>query len=124
MTVRIQRRLSRSLVTVVLTIALTLPVEVVLLEALATPESDVAVYEWVADLSVQELDRVADRVIFYPTAYRKEVMRALRPERRSEVWRDHIQTYVTERPWLPADVIPVLEAAMALATPRDRKSVV
>jgi hypothetical protein len=114
----IRRRLSRSLVTIALTIALTLPVEVVLLEALATSDTDVAVYEWVADLSVEELDQVADQVIFYPVAYRKEVMRALKPERRSEVWRDHIRRYVAERPWLSADVIPVLEAAMAVATPQ------
>ena len=118
MAVVIRRRFSRSLVTIALTIALTLPVEVVLLEALATSDTDVAVYEWVADLSVEELDQVADRVIFYPVAYRKEVMRALKPERRSEVWRDHIRRYVAERPWLSADVIPVLEAAMAVATPQ------
>ncbi len=118
MTIRIQRRLSRSLVTIALTIALTLPVEVVLLEALATPDAEVAVYEWVADLSIQELDLVADQVSYYPVTYRREVMRALRPERRSQVWRDHIRTYVAERPWLPSDVIPVLEAAIALATPR------
>lgn len=118
MTVRIHRRLSRSLVTIALTIALTLPVEVVLLEALATPDAEVAVYEWVADLSTEELDLVADQVSFYPALYRKEVMRALKPERRSQVWRDHIKTYVAERPWLSADVIPVLEAAIALATPQ------
>ncbi len=122
MTVRIHRRFSRSLVTIALTIALTLPVEIVLLEALATPEEEAAVYEWVASLSTQELDLVADQVSFYPEAYRKEVMRALRPERRSEVWRDHIKTYVAERPWLSADVIPVLEAAIALATPQALSS--
>ena len=118
MSVRIRRRLSRSVVTIALTIALTLPVEVVLLEALATPEAEVAVYEWVADLSIEELDLVADQVSLYPVAYRKEVMRALKPERRSQVWRDHIKTYVAERPWLPADVIPVIESAFALATPQ------
>ena len=122
MTIRIQRRVSRSLVTIALTIALTLPVEIVLLEALATPESDVAVYEWVADLSIEELDQVADRVAFYPVAYRKEIMRALKPDRRSDVWRDHIRTYVAERPWLSSDVIPVLEAAIALATPQALSS--
>lgn len=118
MSVRIRRRLSRSVVTIALTIALTLPVEVVLLEALATPEAEVAVYEWVTDLSIEELDLVADQVSFYPVAYRKEVMRALKPERRSQVWRDHIKTYVAERPWLPADVIPVIESAFELATPQ------
>jgi hypothetical protein len=113
----IRRRLSRSLVTIALTIALTLPVEVVLLEALATSSTDVAVYEWVSELSAEELDRVADNVVYYPATYRKEVLRALGPQRRSEVWRDHIRTYVAERPWLSADVISVLDAAMTLLTP-------
>jgi len=114
----IRRRLSRSLVTIALTIALTLPVEVVLLEALTTSSTDAAVYEWVADLSADELNRVADQIVFYPELYRKEVLRALRPDRRAEVWRDHIRTYIAERPGLSADVLPVLEAAIALLTPR------
>ncbi len=114
----LRRRLSRSLVTVALTIALTLPVEVVLLEALTTTSTETAVYEWVSDLSADQLDRVADAVVFYPTAYRKEVLRALSPTRRAEVWRDHIRTYMAERPGLSSDVIPVLEAAIALLTPR------
>jgi hypothetical protein len=113
----IRRRFSRGLVTIALTIALTLPVEVVLLEALATSDTETAVYEWVADLSVKELDQVADQIVFYPELYRKEVLRALRPERRAEVWRDHIRTYIAERPGLSADVIPVLEAAIAILTP-------
>jgi hypothetical protein len=116
--VRIRRRVTTSVVTIALTIALTLPLEVVLLEALATSSTDQAVYEWVADLSAQELNLVADKIEFYPVAYRKEVMRVLSPVRRSEVWRDHIRTYVMARPALSADAIPVLEAAIALTTPR------
>jgi hypothetical protein len=107
-----------SIVTIALTIALTLPLEVVLLEALTTTSTEQAVYEWVADLSTTELDAVADQIEYYPVSYRKEVMRTLTPARRSEVWQAHIRTYVAERPWLSADVIPVLEAAIALATPR------
>ena len=41
----IRRRFSRGLVTIALTIALTLPVEVVLLEALATSDTETAVFE-------------------------------------------------------------------------------
>jgi len=115
---KIQRRFTTSLVTIALTIALTLPVEVVLLEALATPEEDVAIQEWVEGLSIDDLDRVADRVAFYPVAYRKPVLGALTPIRRSEVWRDHIRTYIAERPGLSDDVIPALEAAIELATPQ------
>jgi hypothetical protein len=115
--VRIRRRLTTSLVTIALTVALTLPLEVVLLEALTTTSTEQAVYEWVADLSTTELDQVAAQIGFYPVAYRKEIMRALSPVRRSQVWRDHIRTYAAERPWLPADALPVLEAALTLATP-------
>ena len=98
-------------------IALTLPVETILLQAIATPSSKQAVRQWVASLSSDDLLAAAGAIESYPVLYRKEIMRALTPEVRAQVWRDHIQTYMDTHPHLSSDAIPALEAAIALITP-------
>jgi hypothetical protein len=113
MTRKTRRRLFIGLVVA----ALAAPAELVLLEALATPNSDDAVRQWVAGLSADQINAAADQIQSYPFAYRREIMRALPPSGRSLVWRDHLQTYIVTRPGLDANAVNVLEAAMALATP-------
>ena len=44
-------------------------------------------------------------------------MRALTPEVRAQVWRNHIQMYMDTHPHLSSDAIPALRAAIALITP-------
>lgn len=95
--------------------ALTLPAETILLRAWATPSVKDAARAWVAELSVEELDRVADNVEGYPVAYRRQIMRALTPEHRADVWRAHIKRYILAHPELDDSTVIVLESAAALA---------
>ena len=107
----------RRVVGCVVAIALTLPVESILLQAIATPSSKQAVRQWVASLSADDLLAAAGAIESYPVIYRKEIMRALTPELRAEIWRQHIQTYIDTHPHLSSDAIPALQAAIALITP-------
>jgi len=95
--------------------ALTLPAETILLRAWATPSVKDAARAWVAGLSVEELDRVADNVEGYPVAYRRQIMQALTPEHRADVWRAHIKRYIFAHPELDGSTVIVLESAAALA---------
>jgi len=107
----------RRLIGCVVAIALTLPLETILIQAVSKPDSRQAVREWVESLTPAELDSAADQVQSYPVLYRKEIMRALNPARRVEVWRDHIQTYIDSHPDLSSDAVPVLHAAIELIEP-------
>lgn len=110
MTLKTRRRVLVCVVAVVLT----LPLELVLLQAMATTSSQEMVQQWVGSLSEVELGDAADQVRLYPVAYRREIMRALAPERRAEAWRAHIQSYIATHPELDSSALPVLEAAMAM----------
>lgn len=113
MTRSTKRRVFVSLIVV----ALTLPAELVLLDALTIQDSRTAARQWVSGLSSTEVDRAAGKIQGYPYVYRVEILAALSPEARSAVWRQHIRTYVRERPDLSSDAIPVLDAAIEAAAP-------
>lgn len=97
-------------------VALTLPAESILLKAVAS-DSQEAVQQWVAALSTDDLDAAANQVQNYPFAYRKQIMKALSPERRSEVWRNHIRAYVDHHPDLDSAALDALQAAIDVASP-------
>lgn len=90
MTVKTRRRLLVCLVAV----AVLVPIETILLRAIATPSSQQAARGWVNALDARALNQAAAEVQGYPFAYRKEIMRALTPDRRSAVWRNHLRTYL------------------------------
>jgi len=98
-------------------VALTLPAESILLQAVATPDSTQAISSWVAGLSYSDLNTAADTVQGYPFAYRKAIMAAVAPGKRSSVWRNHIQMYIDGHPQLDAAALAALEAAMDAASP-------
>lgn len=101
----------------VLAVALTLPAETILLRALVTPEPQMAVREWVADLDQTELSVAASRIQGYPLQYRREIMRALTPEGRSRVWRGHLQTYLRAHPELGDANADLIRTASAVLSP-------
>jgi hypothetical protein len=101
----------------IVVVALTLPVEGILLQAISTPSTKQAVRDWVASLTPAELLAAADSIQAYPVMYRQEIMRALTPALRADIWRDHIQRYMDTQVHLSSDAIPVLQAAIALITP-------
>ena len=124
-------RSRRWIVTCVVVLGLTLPLETVLLQAIATPDSKTAVRTYVSRLSSADLLQAADRIQEYPLLYRREIMRALSPDWRAAIWRGHIRMYLAGHPDLRADAVPVLETLALLATPKmfdnptdaDRKQV-
>lgn len=107
----------RRVIACLIAVALTLPVEGILLQAISTPSTKQAVRAWVASLSPDDLLAAADSIQSYPVMYRKEIMRALTPALRAEIWREHIQRYMDTHPHLSSDAIPVLQGAIALITP-------
>jgi hypothetical protein len=107
----------RRVIGCVVALALTLPAESILLQAIGTPSSKQAVRQWVASLSSKDLLAAANAIESYPVIYRKEIMRALTPDLRAQIWREHIQMYIDTHPGLSSDALPALRAAIALITP-------
>jgi hypothetical protein len=115
MTAKTRRRLIVSLVTV----ALTLPAETILLQALSTPSPQLAARHWVAKLSAQQTIAASRSMQAYPFAYRREIMRRLSPAERAAVWRNHIQGYIDAHPGLDESITALLYNAASLATPEE-----
>lgn len=99
-----------------LLVALTLPAEMILIQALTTPDQEAAVQEWVDSLSARELDAAASRIQAYPYLYRREIMRSLSPARRAAVWQGHVRAYVRAHPELDGEALAVLRAAESALT--------
>jgi hypothetical protein len=112
MTEKTRRRLAVSVVV----LALTLPLETILLQALSTPETSQAVSQWAATLSASELDAAAAQVQSYPFVYRREIMGRLTAARRAEVWCGHIDAYVAAHPELDASARQLLATIRSLMT--------
>jgi hypothetical protein len=98
-------------------LAVTVPAESILLQALSTTDSTQAVNLWAGSLSNTSLDAAVDSVQDYPFAYRKAIMGRLSAGRRSDVWRRHIQMYIDHNPQLDPTTVSALEAAKDAASP-------
>ena len=107
---------TRSVICLVV-LAFAIPVETILLQALSEQDQQQAIASWVAGLSSEELDAVTSEIESYPFLYRKEIMRALSPERRSDVWRAFIKRYLAKHPELDDNARLLLAAALELAGP-------
>ena len=113
MTSKTRRRVFLS----VLVLALTLPAEIVLLNALQTPDDETAAAEWAADLQSADLSAAASSIDAYPFVYRREIMRALSPAARAAAWRGHIERYMARRGPLSEQAVAALKSAQAALTP-------
>ena len=111
------QKIRRRLVVCAVLLALTLPLETILLEALSTPDASQAVSDWALNLSSAELNEAAARVQSYPLLYRKEILRLLPADKRAAVWRDHIEKYLSAHPELDASARQLLSEVLALITP-------
>jgi hypothetical protein len=94
-----------------------LPVESILLRALAAPDQTVAAQQWTSSLSIRDLTVAAGRIQAYPFAYRRAIMGALSADQRAAIWQNHIQGYIQTHPELDGDTVGLLQAAQALASP-------
>jgi hypothetical protein len=96
-------------------VALTIPTETILLQALATSSPQQAARTWISGLSAAQLDAIADQVQQYPFVYRKEIMRAVSPDKRASTWKNHIKRYIDTHPELDGGAVALLNAAVDLA---------
>jgi hypothetical protein len=100
-----------------LIVLMTVPAEVILLRALVTPSQNQAIREWAEGLEPDALSRAADHIQSYPYQYRREIMRALSNEKRSEVWRNHLNAYLQANPQLDPAAAGLIRAASDVLTP-------
>src|SRR5262245_39016037 len=90
----------------------------VLLQAASTTDAKTAAYEWASGLSSDALDNVSDDIGNFPLIYRRAIMHAQTPEKRSRIWRRHIARYINTHD-LSAEVVAMLESASDLASPEN-----
>lgn len=98
-------------------VALTLPAELVLLQALSTTDSRLAISSWVSGLDAAELETAAAKVQSYPVDYRRAIVKALSADGKTIVFRKHIRSYIETHPGLDSTALVLLEAAMAFVRP-------
>ena len=96
---------------------ITLPVEALILPIARTPDTNAAAKAYVADLSPADLNAAASDITAYPAPYRKAIMSELSPERRAEIWRAHLQAFLTSHRDLTQAQAAVVREAMAVVTP-------
>lgn len=88
--------------TAVLVAILVLPVQIVLIAALSSPDIAESRAAWVASLSDGEVASVAAEISTYPVEVRRAVMKRLSPSQRAAVWTTHLQAYLDRHPNLAA----------------------
>jgi hypothetical protein len=98
-------------------LALALPAETILLKALQFSTDAQAAQTWAADLDASDLAAAGNEIDSYPFVYRKELLRAMKPDARAAVWRAYIGKYMRQHPELPSDALNALNAAIAATTP-------
>ena len=98
-------------------VALTLPAELVLLQALSNPNSRLAVSSWVAGLDAAELDSAAAQLQSYPQVYRRAILKALSSDRKADVLQRHFQKYIDAHPDLDSSALVLLQTAKAFVRP-------
>jgi len=110
------RKTRRHLFVSLIVIALSLPVEGILLQALSSSPRDV-IRTWVSSLSLADLQEISHDLPAYPLDYRKAVMAQLTPKMRAAIWLEHIDRYIAAHPDLSSDALPVLGALRTVITP-------
>lgn len=113
MTTRTRRRLFLAL----LVVALTLPAESILLQALVSSSSTQDAEKWVAALSESELVAAGDQLRGYSYVYRREILRKAKPDLRVRFWSQHIKDYVSGHPALDEEQRDALATALSVLTP-------
>jgi hypothetical protein len=97
-------------------IALTLPIETILLRA-GTTTTQQSAGAWASSLSTDQAIRFSAGVQALPFEYRRALLRVLPPTARAAVWSAHIRRYIASHDDLDSQSRALLNAAAALATP-------
>jgi hypothetical protein len=110
------KKIRHRVVLCTIALAIALPAETILVQAVAEPSAETTARRWASSLTESDLDTAAALVESYPLMYRKEILRALSPDKRAMVWRRHLAEYVTAHPNLDSATVTAIRGAMALAT--------
>lgn len=96
-----------------LVVALTIPTEMVLLQAV-TQDNRTAAATWVQVLSEEALLFESGRIEQFPIQYRKAMLRRLGPAKGAEIWQRHISGYRDAHPELSDEQVSTLNAVLGL----------
>ena len=96
-----------------LVVALTIPTEMVLLQAI-TQDDRTAAATWANGLTSEALLFESGRIEQFPIQYRKAMLRRLGPARGAELWTRHITRYRDAHPELSVEQMEVLNAVLGL----------
>jgi hypothetical protein len=110
------KKIRQRIVLCTIALVIALPAETILVQAVTEPSAESAARTWTTSLTSADLDQAAARIESYPLMYRKEIMRALTPEKRAMVWRRHLAEYLDAHPSLDDAAVTSIRAALALAT--------
>ena len=72
---------------------------------------------WAKALHPEDIDQAIAVIGTYPVIYRKALLSVLAPERRSEVWRTHIVSYINRHPSLATNERATMESILEMITP-------
>jgi hypothetical protein len=99
-------------------LAISLPAESILLNAL-TGQSDAQVAEeWAADLSEAQVASAGDYLRGYSYPYRREILKRASANERARIIKAHIQSYIDANAGLDAEARDLLAAVQSAATPQ------
>lgn len=106
-------RTRRLAILAILVVAITIPTEVVFLQAI-TQDSRSAAGAWASSLSSDDLKTAASRIDQLPIQYRKALLRRLGPQAGAEIWTRHITRYRDAHPELSKEQVSALNAVLGL----------
>jgi hypothetical protein len=110
-------RTRRRLLLAVVALALTVPAESILLQALVSTTSAQDAEKWVSALSESELVEAGDRLRGHSYIYRRAILRKAKPDLRVRFWSQHIKDYISEHPALDTEQRNALATALSALTP-------
>jgi hypothetical protein len=114
----VRSRTRRLVFLAAIVLAISLPAESILLNAL-TGQSDSQVAEqWAADLSDAQVSSAGDHLRGYSYPYRREILKRASANERVRIIRAHIQSYIDANAGLDAEVRELLAAVQSAATAR------
>src|SRR6187402_2617619 len=105
------RKIRQRVVVCTIALAIALPAETILVQAVAEPNAESVARRWASSLGAGDLSTAAALVENYPLIYRKEILRALAPEQRARVWRRHLGDYLAAHPELDEATLAAIRGA-------------
>lgn len=106
-------RTRRLVLLAALAVAVTIPTEMVLLQAI-TQDTRTAAATWANGLSPRDLLFESGRIEHFPIQYRKAMLRRLGPARGAAIWQRHITRYRDAHAELSAEQVEVLNSVLGL----------